>query len=223
MQSVIIPPQLEPMLVQSVVLFDPETKSYVGSAINPLQVQVTNASTADRELLVTMYRCKSAFTGASVGDTITGTRVLDVTASTATQIGATLWRNESTSLDLVGVPSVSNLELSGTVGLTDAQLRAALLKTEPLGVPTVARQVIATNTNTNTVLTTTCRRISIKARTNDVRFALGSVAQTASATTSHFIEAGERLDMAVPLNANIAVIRDSAATANAVVEITELA
>lgn len=116
-----------------------------------------------------------------------------------------------------GLPAASN------PGLTDTQLRASLLKTEPLGVPAVARQIAATASNTNTALTATCRRISVKARTADVRFAVGAVAQTASATISNFIEAGERLDMAVPLNANIAVIRDSAATANAVVEITELA
>ena len=94
---------------------------------------------------------------------------------------------------------------------------------EPLGTPTLARQIAATASNTNTALTTTCRRISIKARTADVRYAVGAVAQVASATTSHFLEMGERLDIAVPAGANIAVIRDSAATVNAVVCITELA
>lgn len=107
-------------------------------------------------------------------------------------------------------------------GLTDTQLRASLLKTESLGVPSVARQITASAASANTALTSTCRRISIKARTAGVRYSIGAVAQTASATTSHFIEAGERLDMAVPANANIAVIRDTAATADAVVEITEL-
>ena len=109
-----------------------------------------------------------------------------------------------------------------STGLTDAQLRASSLKTEPLGIPALAKQSAATAVSTNIVLAVTCRRISIKARTADVRFAVGAVAQTASATLSHYIEAGERLDMAVPTNANIAVIRDSLATANAVVEITEL-
>lgn len=95
--------------------------------------------------------------------------------------------------------------------------------TASLGVPTVARQIAATSSNTSTALTTTCRRISIKARTADVRYAVGVGAQTANATTSHYLEMGERLDIAVPAGAHIAVIRDTAATVNAVVCITELA
>lgn len=93
---------------------------------------------------------------------------------------------------------------------------------EPLGVPTIARQVSVTTSNLDTALTTTCRRISIKARTCDMRYVVGNSAQTANATSSHFIEAGERLDIAVPLNAHIAVIRDTAATADGKLSITEL-
>lgn len=111
----------------------------------------------------------------------------------------------------------------GGAGLTDSELRAEAVITESLGVPTVARQVAATTSNTSTALTTTCRRISIKARTADVRYAVGVGAQTANATTSHYLEMGERLDIAVPAGAHIAVIRDTAATVNAVVCITELA
>lgn len=111
----------------------------------------------------------------------------------------------------------------GGAGLTDAELRAEAVITESLGVPTVARQIAATSSNTSTALTTTCRRISIKARTADVRYAVGVGAQTANATTSHYLEMGERLDIAVPAGAHIAVIRDTAATVNAVVCITELA
>jgi len=94
--------------------------------------------------------------------------------------------------------------------------------TENLGTPGVARQVTVTVASANTALTATVTRISIKAHTCDMRFMVGAVAQAAGATTSHFIEAGERLDIAVPLNANIAVIRDSAATANGTLFITEL-
>lgn len=107
--------------------------------------------------------------------------------------------------------------------LTDAQLRASSVPVEPLGRPSTARQVTVTNATFNTQLTAGCRRISIKARTCDVRYSVGAEAQVASATQSHFIEAGERLDIAVPLNAHIAVIRDSAATANGTLCITELA
>lgn len=110
------------------------------------------------------------------------------------------------------------IDAAGEILGTDA----SLLKTDPLGIPGVPRQITATATNTNTALTATCRRISIKARASDIRFLVGATAQTANATTSHFIEAGERLDIAVPLNSNIAVIRDSAATANGTLCITEL-
>jgi hypothetical protein len=93
---------------------------------------------------------------------------------------------------------------------------------EPLGQPTVARQVTVTTSSTNTQLTATVTRISIKARTADQRYAIGTTSQTASATTSHFIEAGERLDISVPAGAHIAFIRDTGATADGKLEITEL-
>lgn len=93
---------------------------------------------------------------------------------------------------------------------------------EPLGQPVVARQVTATASSTNTQLTATVTRISIKARTADLRYSIGTTSQTASATASHFIEAGERLDLAVPSGGHIAVIRDSAASANGTLEISEL-
>jgi hypothetical protein len=107
--------------------------------------------------------------------------------------------------------------------LTDTQLRASSVATEPLGTPSVARQLTAAATSANTALTATCRRISIKARTSDIRYAIGATAQTAVATTSHFIEAGERLDLAVPASANIAVIRDTSATSDGILCVTELA
>jgi hypothetical protein len=51
---------------------------------------------------------------------------------------------------------------------------------------------------------------------------IGSSVQTASATTSHRINAGERLDFTLPATPNIAVIRNSAATSDGVLEVTEL-
>lgn len=90
---------------------------------------------------------------------------------------------------------------------------------EPLGQPGVARQLAAGATSVNTALTTTCRRISILARSADIRYAIGSTSQTASAT-SHFIGIGERLDLVVPATPNIAVIRD--ASTSGTLEVTEL-
>jgi hypothetical protein len=94
------------------------------------------------------------------------------------------------------------------------------IPTEPLGVPTVARQVTVTTTSANTALTSTCKRISIRARGCDMRY---SVVGAADATTSHYIAQDERLDIAVIPGSSIAAIRESAATTNGSLEITELA
>jgi hypothetical protein len=93
---------------------------------------------------------------------------------------------------------------------------------EPLGIPTVARQLSATATSQNTALTANVSRISIRARGCDIRYVVGVGAQTANASTSHFIANGERLDIAIPFNANIAVIRESGATVNGSLAVTEL-
>ena len=92
---------------------------------------------------------------------------------------------------------------------------------EPNRQPGVARQLAAGSSSANTALTASCARISIRAVTANIRYAIGSGAsQTASASTSHYIAAGERLELVVPESANIAVIRD--ATTNGTLELTEL-
>lgn len=95
------------------------------------------------------------------------------------------------------------------------------LHTEPLGLPLVARQLAAGSASSNTALTTTCRRISIRAVSANIRFAIGSTSQTANASTSHYIAQDERLDIALPSTPNIAVIR--AASTDGTIELTELA
>jgi len=90
-----------------------------------------------------------------------------------------------------------------------------------LGLPGVARQLAAGSSSANTALTATCRRVSLRAVSADIRFEIGSTAQTASATTSHFIAQDERLDFAVPETPNIALIRD--ASTDGTLELTELA
>jgi hypothetical protein len=295
------------------------------------------ASGVDRELVVSTYRCRTAFTGASIGDTITSTQIIDVSGTPSTV--STVWRNQTTAADLASAPLIANLELVGAQALTDAQLRAtavpvslasvplptgaatsdnqtttntslsnidadigapadaaattdagtfsviALIKrglgnwttllarvpslvsgrvpvdgsgitqpvsaaslplptgaaatadveavrdrlpsalvgnrlnVETLGIPGTARQAAAGAATTNTVLTTTVSRISIYARTADIRYSIGSSAQTAT-SSSHFIAAGERLDIDVPATPNIATIR--AGATDGVLEITEL-
>lgn len=108
-------------------------------------------------------------------------------------------------------------EGTGSVGAPTSPSRVPV---EPLGQPTVARQLAAGAASANTALTTTCRRISIRAVTADIRYSIGTVAQTANGNTSHFIAKDERLDLFVPAGANIAVIRD--ASTDGVIELSEL-
>jgi hypothetical protein len=89
---------------------------------------------SDRELIVTTYRVKTAFTGASVGDTITATQVIDVTGPPITV--STIWRNQTTAADLGAAPAAANLELLGAQALTDAQLRAAAIAVTDAGLGT---------------------------------------------------------------------------------------
>lgn len=98
-------------------------------------------------------------------------------------------------------------------------IKKASVATEPLGFPGTARQLAAGSASANTALTPGVFRISIRANNADIRFEIGSGAQTASAT-SHFIAKNERLDFAVSINANIAVIR--AGITDGTLEVTEL-
>jgi len=90
---------------------------------------------------------------------------------------------------------------------------------EPLGVPAVARQLAAGSSSTNTELTATCRRLSMRAVNADIRYSVGSTAQTAS-SSSHFIAEGERIDIALPQTPHIAIIRNG--LTDGTLEITEL-
>ena len=88
-----------------------------------------------------------------------------------------------------------------------------------LSKPGVARQLAAGSSSANTVLTSTCERISIRAEGADIRYAIGTSSQTANAGTSHWIADNERLNIDVPIGANIGVIRD--ASADGVLHVTE--
>jgi hypothetical protein len=118
---------------------------------------------------------------------------------------------EARNQDSGGYPMV------GIVGTKDGRMT-----TEVLGVPTVARQLPVTDTSASMALTATCRRVSVEARGCDIRYVVGTGAQTANAATSHFISAGGVKDFAVPAGATIAAIRETAATVNGTLEITEL-
>jgi hypothetical protein len=83
----------------------------------------------------------------------------------------------------------------------------------------VARQLAAGAASANTALTVGVTRVSILCITNAVRFKVGSGAQTATAT-SNYIGVGERLEVLLPANANIALIR--AGGADGAIELSEL-
>ena len=65
-------------------------------------------TSADREVVETIFYVKTAFPGASVGDKIVKSRSLDVTQASPTTIW-TQWHNDSTGLDLATAPNVANL------------------------------------------------------------------------------------------------------------------
>ena len=91
---------------------------------------------------------------------------------------------------------------------------------EPNRQPGVASQIAAAASSANTALTTSTKRISIRAVTADIRYAIGTGSQTANASSSHFIAQNERLELVVPEAANIAVIRD--ASTSGTLELSEL-
>lgn len=133
-------------VAQAVVLVDPET----GEAYSASGGGGSGGSSSDRELVVTTYRVKTAFTGASVGDTITGTQIIDVTEATPSTV-STIWRNQTTAADLASAPDAANLELVGSNALTAAQLAVAGLATEAsvASLVTAANKFTFTGSNQN--------------------------------------------------------------------------
>jgi hypothetical protein len=124
----------------------------VHSGSQSLKVIVTDTSgnptgsAVDRELVVTTYIVKTAFAGATVGDTVTSTQIIDV-SSTPTTI-TTVWRNQTTAADFGSAPSASNLSLLGSTALTDTQLRATAVPVS------VASQPLPTGASTSALQTT---------------------------------------------------------------------
>lgn len=189
----------------------------------------------DRELVVSTYRCKTSFAGASVGDTITATQIIEVSGSSPSTI-STVWRNQTTATDLSGAPNASTLELTGTTALTLAQLSSAglgleatqqsilgrlpaaltpgLFPVDGLATPTVARVQATSSAAASITLTPTCRRVSMYA-TQGTWY---SISGTATAS-SHYIAAGERLDFDFPASTTLSVLRE---TIDGSIRITEL-
>jgi len=95
---------------------------------------------------------------------------------------------------------------------------------ENASFPTVARRSTTTVTSQNTVLTAGIRAITLHCLAAPCRIAIGNGVQTANASTGIYLSAGQISTFTTPLvgPANIAVIRDTAAATDGVLEITEL-
>lgn len=94
-----------------------------------------SSTTVDRELVLSTYKARTGGTGYSAGDTVTATRVIDVSGATPSQVGATIWYNETTGAALGTAPSAANLDVVGMPGLTDAQLRATAVPVSAAQLP----------------------------------------------------------------------------------------
>jgi hypothetical protein len=136
-------------------------------------------------------------------------------AATSLPLGAATAGNQQALIGLVdGLEGAAN-----SIDNKTPALKNGSVPTEPLGIPGVARQLTAGSASVNTALTSTCRRISMRAVGADIRYSIGGSSQTASGT-SHLIGIGERLDVGVPATPNIAVIRNG--STNGTLEVTEL-
>lgn len=98
-----------------------------------------------------------------------------------------------------------------------AAITPGLLPVDTLGTVGTARTVAMGSASANVALTTTVRRVSIHATVAGF-YSIGTSAQTAT-TSTHYIGAGERLDLDVAANSQIAAIR---ATSDGTLYITEL-
>lgn len=98
--------------------------------------------------------------------------------------------------------------------LPSSMTTPGLLPVDTLGSPSGSKVQATSATAANIALTSTCRRISMYA-TQGTWYSLSG----AATTTSHYIAAGERLDLDVPANTTISVLRD---TTDGSIRITEL-
>ncbi len=132
--------------------------------------------------------------------------------------------DDLTSIDGVAAPANAKAPLTkavwGPTGEANQTSKDRPMPVDTLARVGVSRQLAAGAASANTALTATARCISIFARLANIRYAIGSAAQTATAT-SHYIAIGERLDIELPGTANIAVIR--ADGVDGVLELSEMA
>lgn len=107
----------------------------------------------------------------------------------------------------------------GAINTTDGKIPTALtpglLPVDTLGTPAVARVQATSGTAASIVLTTTCRRLSMYATTGTWY----SISGTAT-SSSHYIAAGERLDIDVPASTTVSVLQETSAGSIRISELT---
>ena len=102
-------------------------------------------------------------------------------------------------------------------------MSASNYRHDPLGVPLVARQLAVSGASASVTLSNNITRASLYARGGPIRYVIGMGAQTANASSSHYLGAEERIDVKLPgQGVTIAAIQASGETSAQALEITEL-
>lgn len=97
----------------------------------------------DREITGLPFRVKTGFAGGNVGDLLLAIRVFNLTTSSPTPEGATVWLNETQATTLEAAPLAANIEPAGLSGLTSAQLAAMTLEVGgPATVITITPNIV---------------------------------------------------------------------------------
>lgn len=183
------------------------------SAANPLPVVQTGTPA-----LPTGAATDAAVVAVGAAVTVVAGHVDGLEAATGAQADAAAAADGTGNYSLIAAAKRALLNWATLLARIPAAITPGLLPVDTLGTVGVARQ-LAAGAASGTSTSLTSRRISIHANGAAIRYAIGTGAQTASAT-SHYIASGERLDLDVPASAQIAVIR--AGSTDGVLELTEL-
>ena len=137
--------------------------------------------------------------------------------ATAVAVSGTFWQaTQPISAAALPLPTGAATEttLSALNTKIPTQNISNLLPVDTLGTPGTPRVQATSGTAANITLTTTCRRVSMYATTGTWY----SISGTAT-SSSHYVGAGERIDIDVPASTVISVLQETAAGS---VRVTEL-
>lgn len=134
-----------------------------------------------------------------------------------------LWIGDTGAVEVTLTEAPATPVADPSAAALAALISEGRLKIEMLGLPIEAHQLPAGALTANTALTNNGFRCTMRARGCDIRYEVTSgVGAVASSTTSHFIAENERLDILLPVDANIAVVRNSTATVSGTLELSIL-